>query len=186
MRVHHITPGHSDKDFGRSINELIEYLPDDDWICLRDIDTMPLHHRVFFKQCEEIAERGDFDLVSCMTNRLSVAYQLHDGKMSENFDVKYHLDIAKDRYEEFGSAVKKAEGNVAGVMMLFSKKTWEDVGGFREGGVMIQGGFVDHVFTESVKKIGGRVGIAQGIYMFHVYREWATKDIRLTYNHLNK
>ena len=67
IQVHHITPGRSDKNFGRSINQLIENLSDEDWICLRDIDTMPLHHRVFFKQCEDIANSGEFDLVGCMT-----------------------------------------------------------------------------------------------------------------------
>ena len=66
--VHHITPGRADLNFGKAINHVIEFLPDDDWVCLRDIDTLPLHHRVFFKQCEDIANSGEWDLVSCKTN----------------------------------------------------------------------------------------------------------------------
>jgi hypothetical protein len=75
IKVHHITPGQSDLNWGEAINDIIWELPDDDWVCLRDIDTMPLHHRVFFKQCEDIANANEFDLVSCMTNRLGVGYQ---------------------------------------------------------------------------------------------------------------
>ena len=183
MKVHHITPGASDKNFGKAINDLIEFLPDEDWICLRDIDTLPLHHRVLFKQCEEIAERGDYDLVGCMTNRLGITYQLHDGKLSEDFNIKNHIAIANDRYKKYGSKVIESPGTVAGIFMLFSKKIWEDVGRFREGGIRINGSFLDYVFNEQVKKAGGKIGIAPGIYMFHIYREWGA-NVRMEQKHL--
>jgi GT2 family glycosyltransferase len=183
MRVHHITPGHSDKNFGKSINELVEFVPDEDWICLRDIDTLPLHHRAFFKQCEEIAERGDFDLIGCMTNRLGLKYQLHGGELSEDWDIKNHIKIAHERYEKHGSEVVDCDSTVAGVMMLFSKHTWEDIGRIPEGGVSIGGSFVDYIINERVRKIGGRIGIAPGIYLFHIYREWL-ENVRIGYNHI--
>ena len=185
MTVHHITPGKADLNFGKAINDVIEFLPNEDWICLRDIDTLPLHHRVFFKQCEDIAESGEYDLVSCMTNRLGVEYQLHNGELSDNFDIRHHLQIAHDRYNEYGSKVDEAEGNIAGVMMLFSKQTWEDVGRFKEGGVQVNGSFLDYIFSSTVKKIGGKIGIAKGIYLFHTYREWE-ENVRFGYNHLIK
>ena len=185
MTVHHITPGKSDLNFGKAINDVIEFLPDEDWICLRDIDTLPLHHRVFFKQCEEIAESGKYDLVSCMTNRLGVKYQLHDGLLSDNFNIKHHLSIAHERYNKYGSTVDEAPGNIAGVMMLFSKKTWEDVGRFKEGGVQVDGSFLDYHFSSTVQKIGGKIGIAKGIYLFHTYREWEN-NVRFGYEHLLK
>lgn len=185
MTVHHITPGKADLNFGKAINDVIEFLPDEDWICLRDIDTMPLHHRVFFKQCEDIAESGEYDLISCMTNRLGVKYQLHDGKLSDNFDIRHHLQIAYDRYDKYGSNVYDAPGNIAGVMMLFSKQTWEDVGRFKEGGVQVNGSFLDYLFSSTVKKIGGKIGIAKGVYLFHTYREWE-ENVRFGYNHLLK
>ena len=183
MQVHHITPARSDKNFGKAINDVIEWLPDEDWICLRDIDTVPLHHRAFIKQCEQIAERGEYDLVGCMTNRLGLAYQLHKGKLSENWDLKHHIKIAHDRFDQYGSEVEECEGTVAGVMMLFSKQTWHDIGRIPEGGVQIKGSFVDYIINERVRKIGGRVGIAPGIYLFHIYREWA-KDVRMGWQHI--
>jgi len=183
MQVHHITPGRADKNLGKAINDLIEFLPEEDWICLRDIDTLPLHHRVFFQQCEDIAKSGEYDLVSCMTNRLGLAYQLHGGKLSEDFDIKNHLKIAHERYEEYGSEVIDSPSSIAGLMMLFSKQTWEDIGRFKEGGVAVNGSFLDYHFCKGVEKIGGKIGIAQGIYMFHVYREWA-KNVRFGFEHL--
>jgi hypothetical protein len=185
MTVHHITPGKSDLNFGKAINDVIEFLPEEDWVCLRDIDTLPLHHRVFFKQCEDIAESGEYDLVSCVTNRLGVKYQLHDGKISDNFDIKHHLQIAYNRYDEYKSTVDEAPGNIAGVMMLFSKQTWEDVGRFKEGGVQVDGSFLDYLFSNKVKKIGGKIGVAKGIYLFHIYREWE-ENVRFGYNHILK
>lgn len=186
MTVHHITPGRSDLNYGKAINDLIYDLPDEDWICIRDIDTLPLHHRVFFKQCEEIAESGEFDLVSCMTNRLGVGYQLHGGEMSNNWNIKHHIHIAHELYNKHGSNVIKPPGEIlAGLMMLFSKKTWENVGGFREGGVAVKGQTIDNLFTRSVIKIGGKLGIAQGIYFFHIYREWSS-NARLAQEHIVK
>lgn len=183
ITVHHITSGRADKDLGRAVNDVIEYLPENDWICLRDIDTMPLHHRVFFKQCQDIAEAGEFDLVGCMTNRLGLTYQLHDGKLSENWDVRHHIKIAEDRYNYYGSQVEEIEGTVAGVMMLFPKRVWYDIGMFPEGGVQLNGSFVDYIVNEKVRKIGGKIGIAPGIYLFHIYRAWAA-NVRMGWQHI--
>lgn len=184
MTVHHITPGRSDLNYGKSINDLIYDLPNEDWICLRDIDTIPLHHRVFFKQCEEIAARGDFDLVSCMTNRLGVAYQLHGGEMSNNWNIKHHIQIAEQLYDAHGSNVEEPPGNIlAGVMLLFSKETWYNAGEFTEGGVAVNGHTLDNIFTQRVLRIGGRLGIAKGIYLFHLYRHWA-HNARVAQEHI--
>lgn len=188
MQVHHITPGRSDKNIGKAINDLIDGLPEEDWICLRDIDTIPMHHLTFFAQCEHIAKRGEYDLVGCMTNRLGVKYQLYKDEFSDNFDMRHHLEIGKELYDKFGNMVEDAPGTIAGLMMLFPMRIWEEVGGFGEGGILLPGGFFDSVFTNKVRKIArGRVGVAKGIYLFHLYRPWADgNDIRLQYKHLEK
>jgi hypothetical protein len=62
---------------------------------------------------------------------------------------------------------------------------WEDVGRFPEGGVQVNGSFLDYIFSSKVKKIGGRIGMAKGIYLFHTYREWAD-NTRFGYKHLLK
>jgi len=184
MNVHHITPGRADKDLGRATNDLIRGLPADDWICLRDIDTMPLHHRVFFKQCEDIARDGTFQLVSCMTNRLGLTYQLHGGKASDNWDMKHHYEIALDRFIEYGSEVSEIPRPfIAGVMMLFPVWLWMEVGEFPEGGIQIKGKFLDYIFSDAVRQLGHRVGVAKGIYLFHSYRNWG-ESTRMNVGHL--
>src|SRR5690606_29445132 len=76
INVHHITPSRSDRNLGRAINEIVEGLPEQDWICVRDMDTLVLDTESYTRQCEQIARSGEFQLVSCMTNRLGLEWQL--------------------------------------------------------------------------------------------------------------
>jgi hypothetical protein len=174
--VHHITPARADKNFGRAINILIESLPENDWICLRDIDTIPPDHALFIKQCEELANdpRGYF-LIGCMTNRIGLTYQLVP-KMWDEWDFRKHREKAKEL-----STIKTIKPlsqmqTVGGVMMLFPKYTWQKVGGFPEGGIKLQGGYLDYHFSKAVK---GPKGIAENIYLFHHYRPDGRGDSHL-------
>ena len=167
IQVHHITPARSDKNFGRAINVLIEPLPENDWICLRDIDSFPPYHEAFITQCEEIANdpRGFF-LIGCMTNRIGLPWQLVNGMYNE-WDIRKHREKAKEL-----SSIKTIKRiaqtqTVGGLMMLFPKYTWNKVGGFLEGGVKLKGGYLDYHFSKEVK---GPKGIAEGIYLYHNYR----------------
>ena len=170
VNVHHITPARSDKDLGRAINMIIEHLPENDWICLRDIDTFPPYHEAFIKQVESIAnDPQGFDLIGCMTNRLGLEYQV-EKPMFDEMDIKAHRQRAKEMAT--GGEIKplgKAQ-TIGGVMMLFSKKTWLKAGKFPEGGIQIKGSFIDYHFSRAVMRSGGRLGIATGVYLFHAYR----------------
>lgn len=183
IAVHHITPGRADKNIGLALNSLISCLPDHDWICVRDIDTLPTYHEVFFKQCEDIAKNSNFHLISCFTNRLGLKYQLHNAEFSENFDMKYHREIGKQRFLEYGSQVIPCKSTVAGLMLLFSKSTWKKAGGFKEGGIQINGAMFDYYFSQAVLSQGMRIGIAPGIYLHHQYRPDA-KNPKREYQHL--
>ena len=169
--IHHITAGRADKDIGRAINEIVRGLPDDDWICLRDIDTFPTHHREFFKQCEDIAKAGDYQLVSCMTNRIGLQEQRYEGIESDDMDIRNHVKVGMKLFEKFGSQVKPTRHSLAGIMMLFPKSIWITVGGFDEGGILNNDyKFHDYSFSMKVKRAKGKLGIAKGIYLFHLYR----------------
>lgn len=177
-QVHHITPGRSDKNFGKSVNVIVRGLPDEDWICLRDIDTLPVYHEAFFAQCEAITHK-DVGLVGCMTNRVGLSHQLHGGVLSDRGDYMYHRQIAISRFASYGALVDISELYIAGFFMLFPKKTWTEIGGFPEGGVSIGGKFVDWWVCDKVSKAGLKIGIAPGIYLFHAYRSWKNnKDIK--------
>jgi len=183
IAVHHITPGRGDKNFGKAINEIIKGLPDEDWICLRDIDTIPPAHEQFFSACEEIAFGNKLDLIGCMTGRIGMKNQLLNGEFSENTDFMTERRKAQDLYAKFGSKVLQINETIAGMFMLFSKKTWEKVGGFPEGAIQIEGRFIDYHFSKAVKDAGLKIGIAKGIYLFHTYRLGAP-DVRKAITHL--
>lgn len=177
VKVHHITPADKDKNLGKAINDLVRHLPETDWICLRDIDTIPPDHVSFIQICDEIATRGDFDLVGCYANRIGLRLQQAQGKLDDNPNFQYHIDLARDKAGIFGSSVvdlpktnNPEEYTIAGMMMLFPKWLWTKVGGFPEGAIMIKGQFIDYIFSQKCIKTGARIGLAEGIYLFHTYR----------------
>lgn len=184
VMVHHITPGRADKNIGKAINTIIAGLPDDDWICLRDIDTLPMYHEKIYQQCEDIASVGEFDLVGCMTNRLGLHYQLINGEKSNNSDIMYHRKLAVDLYNKHTNDIMVMNQVIGGLFMLFSKKTWQTVGGFVEGGIQIKGHFFDYYFCKAVIRNRLRIGIAKGIYLFHYYRFESGQDTRKSIAHL--
>lgn len=182
--VHHITPARSDKNFGKAINILIDNdkIPDTDWFCLRDIDTVPAYHEKFIEQCELIAnDSKGFDLIGCMTNRLGLPWQLVPD-MFDNWDIKKHRQIAKELSKNTNIKPLNRGQTVGGLMMLFSKATWRKAGKFPEGGIKIRGKFVDWYFSDAVSKFGN-MGIAEGIYLIHLYRIDA-KNTRTEIGHL--
>lgn len=183
IRVHHITPATADKNYGLIINRIIEAIPDTDWICLRDIDTIPPDHVTFIQQVDEIANNGKFDLVGCMTNRLGLTWQLANGVYSENFDFLHHVQVAKELSEKYGTKVTGTIKNIAGLFLLFPKRTWVKVGGFKEGGIRLKGHLLDYHFWKDCKDKGLKIGIAEGVYLFHNYRSWA--DSRKDTRHLD-
>ena len=184
VNVHHITPGRSDKNIGRAINEIVKALPDNDWICLRDIDTLPMYHEKIYQQCEEIAQAGEFDLVGCMTNRLGLHYQLVGGRKSNDSDIMNHRKIGVDLYNKHGNEIMPIQQVIGGLFMLFPKSAWKQVGGFPEGGIQIQGHFFDYHFCKKVMQQRLRIGIAKGIYLFHYYRFEHGEDTRKAVAHL--
>lgn len=182
VQVHHITPARSDKNFGKAINTLIEGLPENDWICLRDIDTLPMYHEKFIVQCEELANNPqDYLMFGCMTNRLGLTYQLVPNMLNE-WDIKVHRAKAKELSNKPNIKALQGDQTVGGLMMLFSKKTWEEAGKFPEGGIMIGNSFIDWHFSMAVKSLG-KLGIAEHIYLLHLYRMDA-KDTRTHKAHL--
>lgn len=171
-KVFHITPARSDRNFGKAINDIVKLLPDDCWVALRDIDTLPLDHVSFIKQCEDIANADVYGLVSCMTNRLGLKHQLVYGESQKESSINMinEIEVAKNMAYKYGSTVQESSREVAGVMMLFPKSVWLEVGGFKEGGIVFGNQMLDNIFYEAVKSKGHKIGIAIGIYLWHTYR----------------
>lgn len=172
MRVHHIVPWKTG-DIGGGINEAIHAVDPrgSDWVCVRDGDTMFLTSD-WGEQIEEIAadNGGRFQLIGCMTNRLRADYQCHGAALSNEPDIGQHVAIARERQRDHGSFVQPLDdGPIAGMFMLFPAWVWWRAP-FAEKSI-----YFDQQFTGRVRSEGGAVGVALGLYIFHLYR-WGQPD----------
>ena len=141
-----------------------------------------MYHEKFIQQCEEISNNPHgYDLIGCMTNRLGLPYQLVPNMFNE-WDVKVHRAKAKELSEKPKIKSLHRTQTIGGLMMLFSKQTWLKAGKFPEGGIILNGSFVDYHFSKAVGKFG-KLGIAEHIYLLHLYR-MDSNDTRTNKQHL--
>ena len=167
--IYHFTP-FLRGNISEGINRSVELVPDDAWVCIRDADTMFLTWRQQW-QLERITQTTDYGLLSCMTNRCYPAYCMPDGKLSDNYDILHHVEIAKQMESEHWCEVVDAgagdpggEGLLYGQFLMFPKNVWREAGGFS--------GHTDHdfPFSRRVKSLGYKLGVAKGVYIFHSFR----------------
>jgi hypothetical protein len=165
INIIYSTPARTDKNIGKAYNDFMATVPNDAWVCLRDGDTMFMTPD-WCKHIEDIIkENGNkFDLIGCMTNRLRGKHQLIDG-MFDNESISDHLEVAK----QIRSNKVEAVPGVAGLCLIFRKSLWEKVK-FIENSI-----YFDTQFCKGVTISGGRIGVASGLYLFHLYR-WGQKD----------
>lgn len=174
MIIHYITPFSSDKNIGKEYNDRIAELPEDCYICLRDGDSMFLTPD-WGKQIEEIIlANPQFQLIGCVTNRLRGGAQVIEGMFDEG-DISKHIQTAlslqSKRTEVLGAM------GIAGLCMIFHKSVWNKVK-FQERSIKF-----DSQFCGGVAGLGMRIGIATGLYLFHLYR-WGKEDARNYTKHL--
>lgn len=162
MKIHFITPFAKDKNIGREYNERIAELPEDCYICLRDGDSMFLTPD-WGTQIEEIIKANpQFAVIGCVTNRLRGGAQVIEGMFDES-DISVHMQTATELQEAKRTEVVGAMG-VAGLCMIFHKSVWNKVK-FQERTIKF-----DSMFCSNVAGLGMRIGIATGLYLFHLYR----------------
>jgi hypothetical protein len=124
------------------------------------------------KISEALSNNGhEFGLIGCYTNRLRSAHQLHEGKFSDNHDIRHHWEIAKSYHTPI---IRDLKGlGVAGVFMAFQKETWMLAGGFQENSITS-----DSNFNLKIRKLGLKIGIMENMYIYHAYRPWADSGQR--------
>jgi GT2 family glycosyltransferase len=180
--IYTFVPYSTEKNFGKAINQCCDIVPnDEDWICIRDGDAMNLTPDWGMIIKEAIDNHGnDFDLFGCWTNRLNLAngrHQLVTHEMYNEFNIETHYDQAKTFSGVFEGI--RTVNSIAGFFMLFKKKTWIQAGGFLENSVQF-----DTDFCRRVKFNGGKIGLINRLYMFHLYRIWAKGDAGSQTDHL--
>jgi GT2 family glycosyltransferase len=180
--IYTFVPYSTEKNFGKAINDCCQIVPNqEDWICIRDGDAMNLTPDWGMIIQEAIDNHGnEFDLFGCWTNRLNLDNGRHQITTTSTYhekDVLAHHYFAKS-INKLGIGITQVP-SIAGFFMLFKKKTWIQAGGFIENSVQF-----DTDFCRRVKFNGGKIGLINRLYMFHLYRIWAKGDAGSETDHL--
>jgi O-antigen biosynthesis protein len=160
-------PATRGKDLGFAYNELIGRLRNDDWACFLDHDacfTTP----DWYAQLEEItAGLSGLCVLTAVTNRVGSHWQLAPGVDRNDHAMDYHRRVGRDRQAAARCVVcdVTAASPLSGVVLLLSKATWRQLGGFEPGFLG-----VDTALHRAVQAQGGRVYLMEGVYVYHWYR----------------
>lgn len=168
MNIFYISPydRNSPPNIGGAINKMIRKTlsSPDDWFVLQDYDCMFLLPDSK-SQLEQILWRTKYDILGPRMNRLGNDYQLSPGMFDET-DIRKHIALATYLSDEYWLKVKKFSGGpLAAACLCFKRSTWERLGGFDEHSLAF-----DTLFCHRAELAGMKLGIMEGIYIWHTYR----------------
>jgi hypothetical protein len=177
LKVNYIQSYSPTFELSKRLNEIIQPLPDE-WICLTDHDTLKFPS--FATNLIELLNSPGLtknDLIGSMTNRLRPTNPAVINEVFDESDINVHFDLAKSLWKDHGTDTLETN-IIAGNCMIFHKSLWSNLGGFNEKKL-----FFDKYFSYAVTENGGRCLIAQGLYIFHLYR-WDSENPVAEVSHL--
>ena len=162
-------PSSINKNIGAVYNKFMSMIGDDDWACFLDHDAMFTTVN-WYKQLEDIVgglnlSYRDARLLTACTNRIGNIEQRVKGIEPQNHNIYYHRKIGKQRQLEYGNSLRECESLISGVVILVSKETWKQAGGFSDGFLG-----VDNDIDKKVRELGYKTYIMEGVYCYHWYR----------------
>lgn len=161
------------KNYGRYANEFMSLLPEDAYGCLTDGDVMWLtsdYGKIIYDYVEIYPDA----VLTCLTNRIGCPYQKLSVTDINNHDIIDHRKIAeKSKLNLYQvTDVSKQTYPMSGMCMIIKKSIWEEVGKFRENGLL----GIDNDFFFALQKFGKQVLIMNGLYVYHQYRISGSKN----------
>lgn len=152
-------------DIGKGINDFVALLPEDSWVCIRDSDTLFMTPQQQAQIQDIVDHNPPFDLIGCRTNRLRSPFQAIEGAFDQD-SLFFHLELAKKLESEYYGVIDElpSPNVVAGMFMLFRKELWLEFP-FPERTIQF-----DMVYSNQLREAGKSLGIAQGLYLLHLYR----------------
>lgn len=164
MKVHIMKPYALDKNLGRAYNEAMAMIPEGDWACLMDYDTMLLTPNSISIMYTYIDIHEYAGMLTCFTNRIGNKCQLvkdlHDSR-----DVLDHITQA-NLMETRVPASTYIKEPISGFLMLISKSTWNKIK-FDESGKCLG---VDNDYSRRILEAGMSIVRMDALYVFHIYR----------------
>lgn len=164
--IHFPTPFALDKNLGKAYNKEFLHVAPEDYVCLRDHDTLFLLPDTINHIYGYVKNYPEIDIFTCYANRnhISLTQQLLIG-VSENTDIKYHIYVAQMQTRYLYS-VTEIKGNIAGFFMLISKRLWDEVK-FTE---YMKCFGVDFAYCAALRQKKKKIFRMDGIYIWHTYR----------------
>ena len=173
--IYYFVPYSTTKNLGEYYNNCMAIIPSGSWGCFIDGDAM-FTTPDFGHQLEEIINQNkDYDLFTCMTNRVGTKYQCLEGAWEVD-DMTTHRNIGKFLQLNKRLEVEDItnEAPMSGVLMLLKKSAWFNSNRFKEAGLL----GIDNSIHYAIRNAGGKVGIMKGVYVQHYYRNGNINDKR--------
>ena len=162
--IRYVSPYAIDGNLGAAYNQAGKGLDYDDWVCIIDQDICFLDSRLKLWIAMCLNDNPEFDVFTCVTNRLADKQQLPYATMYEQTNIVIHKKATLQAQKTFGTKVVEATHATAGLFMLMKRRTLEAVG-FKNGLI-----YLDTDFYQRATAMGFKFGIMKGVYVFHYYR----------------
>jgi len=177
--IYKFEPFSTSKELGKEYNAHCEMVPrDEDWILIRDYDTMFLVPETFQVVEKAIENYPDTAIFGAMCNRIGLKHHRLEDVMPENDSVRMHMKIARAMAEEFKDGQCKPVSYVAGFFMLFRKAYWK-LNPFQKTIVHpTTGNLFDITFSKTARNRKMPLRVIKGAYLWHTYRiekDWRDK-----------
>lgn len=166
--IYTMIPYDLDANLGRAYNAFMALLPEGSWAIFKDHDAMPttgMWFRQFKEAIDFMPEAGAFVAV---TNRIASSWQQVGDR--ESNDIAAHREFGRRRAKIRTLLDVSDTKGFGGVMFAISKTAWREAGGFADGL-----GCVDHSIHFGLQRIGRKVYLLEGVYVFH-WRHWGEPD----------
>jgi GT2 family glycosyltransferase len=174
MKVHILKPYDLDKNLGRAYNEAMSMIPEGDWACLMDLDTMfltPDAGSILHSYASKYPNTGIF---TCKTNRIHPLQkcQLYLDAPSDNDSISFWINEAEKLSSYQHAWYSSIPTVISGFLMMISKATWNEIK-FSESGKCLG---VDNDFSQKVLASGRDIKCMEGLLVWHTYRLRDIKD----------
>lgn len=180
MKIHFLQPFSYELNIGKAYNEAIENIPDEDFVCITDQDTLKFDlFAARMRQTLMSIKDAENVLLTCRTNRLRRPNKQVIGTLFEERDLHKHHIFAENLWQFHKTRTEETD-LAAGVCLTFNSGVLKKLGGFKESSIVF-----DRDISSAYRKAGKRVLISQGIYLFHLYR-WGKADPENNIDHLLK
>ncbi len=163
--LHVSSPYRSDKNLGKAYNDFMRLIPDGNWVCLHDHDTMFLLPETIQMIDEYTKKFPDTGIFTCWTNRIGNPHQRVLPLNDNNDSILYHIGVA-EKYKELLFQCSEVITEISGFLMVINKSTWNKIK-FQESGKCLG---IDTDFSLKVLASGMNILRMDSVYVWHTYR----------------